>query len=32
MTGKPWNKVDNGEWFRLTEKQARDVLKEVSRD
>ena len=32
MTGKPWNKVDNGEWFRLSEQQAREVLKEVTGD
>ena len=29
ITGKP---CDNGEWFRLTEQQAREVLKEVTCD
>ena len=32
MTGAPWNKVDNGEWFRLTHEQAIDVLREVTLD
>jgi hypothetical protein len=32
MTGKPWNKVDNGEWFRLTQEQAVEVLREVTLD
>jgi len=30
MTAHPWNKPDNGEWFKLTEQQAIDVLKEVT--
>ena len=32
ITDTPWNKVDNGEWFKLTEQQAIDVLKEVTHD
>ena len=25
----PWSKQDNGEWFNITESQAREILKEV---
>ncbi len=32
MTGTPWNKVDNGEWFKLTQEQAVEVLREVTLD
>jgi len=32
ITSTPWNKHDNGEWFKLTEQQAEDVLKEVTLD
>lgn len=32
ITSTPWNKVVNGEWFKLTEQQAKDVLKEVTID
>ena len=32
ITSTPWNKHDNGEWFKLTEQQAKDVLKEVALD
>jgi len=29
-TQHPWNKHDNGEWFRLTEKDAVNILKEIA--
>tara|TARA_R110000803_G_scaffold37410_3_gene80626 strand:+ start:2756 stop:3127 length:372 start_codon:yes stop_codon:yes gene_type:complete len=32
MTAHPWNKPDNGEWFKLTEEQAKKVLREVTLD
>jgi|TARA_R110000737_G_scaffold30837_1_gene49337 hypothetical protein len=32
MTAHPWNKPDNGEWFKLTEEQAMEVLREVTLD
>ena len=25
----PWSKQDNGEWFKITQSQAVDILKEV---
>tara|TARA_E500000305_G_scaffold20207_1_gene15274 strand:- start:3983 stop:4513 length:531 start_codon:yes stop_codon:yes gene_type:complete len=28
-TKQPWNKVENGEWFNLTEQQAIEILKEI---
>ena len=28
-TAHPWNKHDNGEWFKLTEEQAIEILKEI---
>lgn len=31
-TTHPWNKNDNGEWFRLTEEQAMEVLRELTLD
>ena len=31
-TMHPWNKNDNGEWFRLTEEQAMEVLRELTLD
>jgi len=31
-TMHPWNKQDNGEWFKLTETQAIDILKETTDD
>lgn len=29
-TSHPWNKHDNGEWFKLTEQQAIEILKEIT--
>ena len=31
-TMHPWNKNDNGEWFKLTEEQAMEVLRELTLD
>ena len=31
-TTHPWNKHDNGEWFKLTEQQAIEIIKEVTLD
>jgi len=31
-TAHPWNKHDNGEWFKLTEQQAIEILKETTDD
>ena len=31
-TAHPWNKHDNGEWFKLTEEQAIEILKEITDD
>jgi len=31
-TAHPWNKHDNGEWFKLTEEQAIEVLRELTLD
>ena len=31
-TMHPWNKHDNGEWFKLTEEQAIEILKEITID
>ena len=31
-TMHPWNKNDNGEWFKLTEEQAVEVLRELTLD
>jgi hypothetical protein len=31
-TTHPWNKNDNGEWFKLTEEQAIEILREVTLD
>ena len=31
-TTHPWNKHDNGEWFKLTEEQAVEILKEITID
>ena len=28
-TKHPWNKHDNGEWFKLTQQQAVDIIKEI---
>ncbi len=30
-TKHPWNKADNGEWFKLTHQQAIDILSEVNK-
>ena len=30
VTAHPWNKVDNGEWFKLTEEQAIEVLEGIA--
>jgi|TARA_R110002167_G_scaffold58938_2_gene166923 hypothetical protein len=32
ITSTPWNKHDNGEWFKLTEEQAMEVLRELTLD
>ena len=29
QTTHPWNKHDNGEWFKLTQQQAIDIIKEI---
>ena len=29
-TNHPWNKVENGEWFKLTHEQAIEILKEIA--
>ena len=31
-TAHPWNKHDNGEWFKLTDEQAVEILKEITID
>ena len=31
-TAHPWNKQDNGEWFKLTEIEAIEILKETTDD
>jgi hypothetical protein len=31
-TAHPWNKHDNGEWFKLTQQQAVEILKEITDD
>ena len=31
-TTHPWNKHDNGEWFKLTDAEAIEILKEVTLD
>jgi len=31
-TAHPWNKHDNGEWFKLTEVEAIEILKETTDD
>ena len=31
-TTHPWNKNDNGEWFKLTQQQAVEILKEITDD
>jgi hypothetical protein len=28
----PWNKHDNGEWFKLTDAEAIEILKEITND
>lgn len=32
ITEHPWNKPDNGEWFKITEEQAIDLIKGVSNE
>ena len=29
QTTHPWNKYENGEWFKLTQQQAIDIIKEI---
>ena len=29
QTTHPWNKHENGEWFKLTQQQAIDIIKEI---
>ena len=31
-TMHPWNKHDNGEWFKLTDAEAIEILKEITID
>ena len=31
-TAHPWNKHDNGEWFKLTDAEAIEILKEITVD
>jgi len=31
-TTHPWNKHDNGEWFKITDEQAMEVLRELTLD